>query len=335
MFAAIKPGGKTSSSYRRRVYPRVPIRRNSFCLDLGQNKACRVLNISEGGLAVQAIANSIENCLPRMRFKFSGSEVWVETGGRVIWVNESRDVAGVEFISLSDEGRDQIREWLAEVRPPQVNVTAQEALQPFHVTNPPDRLDSAASELTGDDGFHPIELGAFAQPGDTSARENVGGERAQYLGDRRWLSLTGLLVFLSTIGLTFFFLGSYVHNAWMDRQQPQDKTVADAIKPPIAKLPSSEHLMAATTLPKPVDPTTQVFGYVLQTAAMAHEENAKALAGLLRQRTFPAFVVNSGSSHFYIVYVGPYRNYHSAVNIDTELLRQGFTAILKRWSPTK
>src|ERR1700682_6657002 len=121
-----KSGGGMWSSYDRRVYPRgqISFPRNLFYIDLGQSKAGTVLNISEGGLAIQAIANSIEDRLPQIRFKLSRSETWIETSGRVAWANGSRDVAGVEFISLSDEGRDQLREWLGGIQTPQPGVPA-------------------------------------------------------------------------------------------------------------------------------------------------------------------------------------------------------------------
>src|ERR1700676_4759379 len=129
-----KSGGGMWSSYDRRAYPREQISfpRNLFYIDLGGSKTGTVLNISEGGLAVQAIANSIDDLI---RFKFSKSETWVETRGRVVWANGSRDMAGLEFISLSDEGRDQIREWLAEIHTPQSDVTAEEEQHPFPSTN--------------------------------------------------------------------------------------------------------------------------------------------------------------------------------------------------------
>src|SRR6202011_988600 len=99
MVGAFNPNGEISPSYRRRIYPRerVSVRRIAFDLDLGPGTACRVLNISEGGLAIQAVENCIEYRLTRIRFKFFRSHVWVETGGRVVWANELRDVAGVEF----------------------------------------------------------------------------------------------------------------------------------------------------------------------------------------------------------------------------------------------
>src|ERR1700733_4285797 len=128
MFDAIESRDKTSSSYRRRVYPRkhMPLGRDYFYIDLGHCDVGRILNISEGGLAVQATTNSIDESLPYIRFNFSQSEVWVETGGRIAWTNESRDVAGIEFVNLSDEGRDQIREWLDKINIRQPVVTSQQ-----------------------------------------------------------------------------------------------------------------------------------------------------------------------------------------------------------------
>jgi hypothetical protein len=337
MFGALKSGGETSSRYDRRVYHReqIPFARNLFYIDLGHSKAGTVLNISEGGLAVQAIADSIDDRLPKIRFKFSQSEIWVETGGRVVWANESRDVAGVEFISLSDEGRHQIREWLIEIHTPRLAVTAEAALQPLPSTNPADPLVSPGSQLTGHGEFHPTELGAFAQPVGASARKDVGLGRDQDLSHRRLRLLIGLFVFLSMILLVLLSLARRVHNTRIDRQEPQDKTVAETTESPISMSASSEHPAPATALSQPVDPSKQVPGFVLQTAAMAHEENANALANSLRQRNFPAFVSKSDSDGFYRVYVGPYRDHYSAVNIDNQLVRQGFTAILRRWSPTQ
>jgi hypothetical protein len=335
MFDANKSTGELSSSYRRRVFSRehIPYRHNLFNIDLGQSKAGRVLNISEGGLTVQTITNSIDDYLPQIRFKFSRSETWVETGGRVVWRNESRDVAGVEFTSLSDEGRDQIREWLAEVRSPHPEVTTEEALQPFYATESADSLVNPATQITADGELHPTQLGALAEPVSAAAPEGVGSGRDENLGDGRSRFLIGLFVVLSMTGLILFFLWRFVHKTRLDKQEPQDKSVAEAIQLPIGKPANYELPMPATALSKPAGPSKQVSGFVLQTGAMVHEENAKALADSLRQRNFPAFVAKSGSDHLYRVYVGPYPDHHSAVNIDTELVQQGFTAILKSWSP--
>ncbi|MGB2888075.1 MAG: SPOR domain-containing protein, partial [Candidatus Acidiferrales bacterium] len=85
------------------------------------------------------------------------------------------------------------------------------------------------------------------------------------------------------------------------------------------------------SLPPTISPDLP--GFVLQVGAMAHEDNADALAEALRQRNLPVFVSRRGTVRFYIVAVGPYSNADSAVTVKAELESQGFQAILRRWSP--
>jgi cell division septation protein DedD len=74
-------------------------------------------------------------------------------------------------------------------------------------------------------------------------------------------------------------------------------------------------------------------GFVLQVAAMEHEDNADALAETLHQRNFPAFVFKRGAGPFYRVVIGVYGDADSAVRVKDELERRGFKAILRRWLP--
>ena len=46
---------------------------------------------------------------------------------------------------------------------------------------------------------------------------------------------------------------------------------------------------------------------VLQIAAVTHESDALAMADVLQQKNFPAFVVTPSADKFYRVQVGPYR----------------------------
>src|ERR1700722_128343 len=335
MLGAHRSGGETPSSYRRRVCTReqIPSRPDLLNIDLGQTTAGRVLNISEGGFAVQTIPNSIDDYIPQIRFKFSRSEFWVETAGQVVWINESRNVAGVEFINLCHEGRNQIRKWLGESRSPHRDVLAEEALQPFYSTKSADPLVAPVHELTADGEFHPTELRARAESVSVLAREDVGWGRDEVPSNRRTRVLICLIVAMSITGLTLFVLRHSFHKARIDQQETQDKTVAEVIQVPIGEQDNTEPPTPTTTLSKPVGPSEQMPGFVLQAGAMVLEENAKALADSLRQRNFPAFMVKYGSNHLYRVYVGPYPDHRSAVEIDTELAHQGFTAILKSWSP--
>lgn len=82
-------------------------------IELGEDNGGMVLNISEGGLAVQAVGALIEDQLPEMRFQLSECRNCIETSGRIAWMSESKKVAGLEFVRLSDQARQQIRAWIS------------------------------------------------------------------------------------------------------------------------------------------------------------------------------------------------------------------------------
>ena len=82
-------------------------------IELGQHNGGIVLNISEGGLAVQAVRSIVDALLPQIRFQFSESLTWTEANVRVAWTSASRKMAGLEFLDLPDESRARIREWIS------------------------------------------------------------------------------------------------------------------------------------------------------------------------------------------------------------------------------
>jgi TonB family protein len=96
----------------RRTHSRQPMRTIAY-VELDEGNGGIVLNASEGGLSVQAVMSLIEDSLPKMRFQLSQSKDWLETGARVVWASESRKVAGLQFVELSEQTRLHIRKWLA------------------------------------------------------------------------------------------------------------------------------------------------------------------------------------------------------------------------------
>jgi hypothetical protein len=81
-------------------------------VELDEGNGGIVLNISEGGLSVQAYTSVIDDVLPEVRFQLSESEGWIHANARVSWTSESRKLAGLEFVDLPDDARLQIKEWL-------------------------------------------------------------------------------------------------------------------------------------------------------------------------------------------------------------------------------
>ena len=95
----------------RRLYARQPIRTLAY-VALDEGNGGIILNISEGGLLVQAVTSLMEDLLPGVRFQLSESDGWVEAHARITWTTESRKLAGLEFVDLAEASRDRIRTWL-------------------------------------------------------------------------------------------------------------------------------------------------------------------------------------------------------------------------------
>jgi TonB family protein len=76
-----------------------------------------VLDISEGGLGIQAVGTIADDALLQMRVGLPspGSPFVVE--GQVVWTSESRKQAGVVFVGLAEQTRDGIREWILKQKP--------------------------------------------------------------------------------------------------------------------------------------------------------------------------------------------------------------------------
>jgi general secretion pathway protein A len=72
-----------------------------------------VLNISEGGLALQAAVPLTDDHLTGLSFRFSHSDNWIKEKGVIAWKSKSKKVAGVQFVDLSEESRAQIVRWIS------------------------------------------------------------------------------------------------------------------------------------------------------------------------------------------------------------------------------
>lgn len=83
------------------------------CVQLEDDNGGIILDISEGGLAMQAVRSLADGQLPTMRFEFSESQPWIETRGRIAWISASKNTIGMEFVGLPEKARNQIRQWIS------------------------------------------------------------------------------------------------------------------------------------------------------------------------------------------------------------------------------
>src|SRR5271163_74452 len=102
----------------RRAHPRQRIRSLSY-VQLGDGNGGIVLNISEGGIAVQAAEGLDDSEGPlAMRIEIPRSRKRLEVTGEIVWVGESRKEAGLRFVDLSEDALKRIRSWMAREESP-------------------------------------------------------------------------------------------------------------------------------------------------------------------------------------------------------------------------
>lgn len=78
--------------------------------------------------------------------------------------------------------------------------------------------------------------------------------------------------------------------------------------------------------------TTASGAFVVQIAAVTREEDAAALAGALRKKSYSVFVVNNPAVHdkFYHVQVGPFSTLQDAEAMKAKLTSEGYNPIVKK-----
>ena len=81
-------------------------------ITLGESNGGILLNISEDGLAFTAAEPLVGEFVPRLRFQLEEKAEWIEASGRIVWLNDSKKGAGIQFLDISDADRGQIRRWI-------------------------------------------------------------------------------------------------------------------------------------------------------------------------------------------------------------------------------
>lgn len=81
-------------------------------IELTDDNAGMILNISETGIAVQAVQVLSCDSFERMRFRLPRTEERIEAAGRLAWQIRSKKEAGIKFVDLPEETRAQISAWI-------------------------------------------------------------------------------------------------------------------------------------------------------------------------------------------------------------------------------
>jgi PilZ domain len=105
-------GGFTGTS-ERRAHPRCRPQPFAY-VKVGEHNGGIVMDASENGLQMAAANSLAPEKVVRLSLQLGASAEPTEVEARVVWLSESRKTGGFEFVSLTDEAREQIREWLNE-----------------------------------------------------------------------------------------------------------------------------------------------------------------------------------------------------------------------------
>ncbi len=308
----------------RRQYPRlIPDPPVPVCL--GESKSGVLLDLSEGGLAVDVFApNSRDEVIP-LAFGLPEDNGYILAVAKIAWTCDSGPRTGLRFVDFAETSRQQLRDWMsARVAIAELAATEAESADPVFNSHATDALLDLlkAAEVR-------LQLGSESEPEKPDVRDDEGLKRYGKSRHLIGLVLIGVLFSLASI----FTMGYYFNSR---RKNSRTKEVTAAAK--VSSLPSKSSAAPVTQSPATtpsLNPTISLDlpGFVLQVGAMAHEENADALAEALRRRNLQAFVFKRGTDRFYIVAVGPFSDADSTVTVKKELEKQGFQAILRHWSP--
>lgn len=113
-----------------------------------------------------------------------------------------------------------------------------------------------------------------------------------------------------------------------ETQTPASKPVATAPVPAATPAPAAH----AGDVMSHTSPVTGPGTIVVQIAAVSREDDAVALAGALRKKSYNVFVVNNPVTNdkFYHVQVGPFSTLAEAEAMKARLVAEGYNPIIKR-----
>lgn len=104
--------GNFTGTSERRAHPRCRPQPFAY-VKVGEHNGGIVMDASETGLQIAAANSLAPENIVRLSLQLDPSAEPVEAEARVVWLSESKKTGGFEFVSLTDEARDQIRKWLS------------------------------------------------------------------------------------------------------------------------------------------------------------------------------------------------------------------------------
>jgi TonB family protein len=110
-------------------------------VELGQDNGGILLNLGEGGFAVQSALALTSREFSELRFQVPAVPGWLTAAGRIAWISDSNKEAGIQFTELPGDARKEIQRWvLAEGEPEK---TAERVPAPMRQSPPRQTVETA------------------------------------------------------------------------------------------------------------------------------------------------------------------------------------------------
>jgi TonB family protein len=106
-------------------------------VELGPDNGGILLNLSEGGIAVQSALALTDREFPELRFQVPSLQGWLRAKGRIVWMSDSKKEAGIQFTELHGTSREEIQKWVSAGDAPEQRIAPPRTPAPKPSVAPP------------------------------------------------------------------------------------------------------------------------------------------------------------------------------------------------------
>jgi hypothetical protein len=323
--------GGLSMLQERRQYQRLSPSSPQLVL-LDESKYSLLFDLSEGGLALEGFTAKNPHDVISLEFDLPEGNGCIQAQAEVAWTSESGYRTGLRFLEIPATSRQHLRDWISSTSAKKIAALENEFGQPILAPTAPGPVPVEGSK----EAERPLSSSARSLQHRFEYRSEQFSRDQDAFGSEGNSGNLAAIFVAAVLMSSLAFLMGYYWRAGHSSRAP--KAISAAARPAdrSAKTPmTSVTPPAAQTTTTPLAPTLPLDspGFVLQVGAMGNESNADALSAALRQKNFPAFVFKHSADRLYRVAVGPFSDADSAAKTKAQLELQGFTPLLKNWTP--
>jgi Gram-negative bacterial TonB protein C-terminal/PilZ domain len=172
--------GTTARTHELRQHPRRKLSGMAY-VELVQDNGGILLNLSEGGFAIQSALALSSREFPELRFQLPNMRGWLTGSGRVVWMSESKKEAGIQFLDLREHARAQVRMWVSQDGLTEAAASAGGNGAPVGISSEMRRGSAANASVNASHGFLASRAGAEHARNETGAAtiEHDGSAQAE------------------------------------------------------------------------------------------------------------------------------------------------------------